>query len=187
MIDSYDRYPVPMQGNINVIYIESSNEFFGGTEQFVKLYWGGSYVRTFLKKHSFSGSFALGTADASTPGIDSFTLGGNTTRLNCYNSDSARSQFYADFPGLGIEERTGNYLATGKITYRLFIPKYFYLSMIYAIGNVWDNDETITADSLLQGYGVEGTFTTFIGPLTFGWGITSGGNDRIHMAAGWEF
>ncbi|HDY88984.1 MAG TPA: hypothetical protein ENH82_12835 [bacterium] len=187
LIDSFDRYPFPKNGKINLIFIESSNEFFGGTEQFVKIYWGGSYVKTIARKHTVSGSFSLGTADPSTPKIESFTLGGNPSRVNCYDFESAMSHYYSDFQGLNDEEKYGNYLAVGKFTYRLFIPRYFYLDIIYNIGNVWDNNETITFDSLLQSYGIRGSFATYLGPFSFGWGITSEGDERIQMSAGWEF
>ena len=187
LIDSYDRYPFPKNGNINIIFIESSHEFFGGTEQFVKLFWAGSFVRTFAEKHTFSSAFSLGTADPSTPRIESFTLGGNPTRLNCYNYDSAGSHFYADFQGLHSEEKYGTYLAVGKIAYRLFIPRYLYLHLIYNIGNVWDSHDPIRFDSLLHSYGIQGSFATYFGPLSIGWGITSEGDDRLYMSAGWEF
>ncbi len=187
IIDTYDSYPFPQNGNVNVIFIESSQEFFGGTERYVKLYWGGSYVKTYARKHAVIGGFSLGTADPSTPDIESFTLGGSPTRLNCYDYDSALSHFYADFQGLHHEERVGNYMAVGKLKYRLFIPRYFYLGLIYDVGNVWSNQETIRFDSVLQGYGIEGAFASRIGPLGIGWGITSQGDDRLYMFAGWEF
>ncbi len=187
LIDSYDRYPFPKNGKINIIFIESSQKFFGGTEQFVKLFWGGSFVRTFAEKHTLSGDFSLGTADPSTPRIESFTLGGSPTRLNCYNYGTGDSHFHADFQGLYSEEKYGEYLAVGKLTYRLFIPKYFYLSFIYNIGNVWDSRTPIRFDSLLHSYGVQGSFATYFGPLSIGWGITSKGDDRLYMSAGWEF
>jgi len=187
LIDSYDRYPFPENGKINIIFIESSQEFFGGTEQFVKFFWAGSFVRTFAEKHAFLGAFSLGTTDPSTPRIESFTLGGNPTRLNCYNYDSAGSQFYADFQGLYNEEKYGTYLAASKITYRLFIPKYFYLHLIYNMGNVWDSHVPIRFDSLLHSYGIQGSFATYLGSLSIGWGITSKGDDRLYMTAGWEF
>jgi len=154
LIDSYDRYPFPTNGKINLISIESANEFFGGTEQYVKIYWGGSYVRTYKQLHTFTASFSLGTADPSTPSTESFTLGGNLSRVYCYDFESGMSHYYADFQGLYSEERTGNYLAVGKLAYRLHIPKFFYLTFIYNIGNVWDNNDTITFDSVLHGYGV---------------------------------
>jgi len=187
VIDSYDSYPFPKNGKINIIFIESAQEFFGGTEQFVKIFWSGSFVKTFAEKHTLFGGFSLGTADPSTPDIESFTLGGNPSRLDCYDYDSAGSHFYTDFQGLYSEEKYGNYMAVGKIKYRLFIPRYFYLSFIYNIGNVWDNQDTMRFDTLLQSYGIQGTFASFMGPLSIGWGITSDGDDRLYMSAGWEF
>ena len=187
LIDSYDQYPFPKNGKLNIIYIESAHDFFGGTEKFVKFYWSGAYLKTIRKRHTLSGSFALGSADTSTPTVESFMLGGNSSRLNCYNYDTAMSHFYADFQGLHSEERNGNYLAVGKFSYRLFVPRFFYLDLIFNIGNVWNNSEAITFESLLMGYGVRGSFDTYLGPLSIGWGITSEGDDRLHMLAGWEF
>jgi|GEM_PF-2876481 NTE family protein len=187
VIDTFDSYPFPKNGNINILYIESSQEFFGGTEQFVKLFWSGSYAKTYARKHTVLGGFSLGTADPSTPDIDSFTLGGTSTRLNCYDYDSAMSHFYADFQGLYHEERFGNYMAVGKLKYRLFIPRYFHLGLIYNIGNVWNNQDPIRFDSLLQSYGIQGTFASRLGPFSIGWGITSQGDDRLYTSAGWEF
>ncbi len=103
IIDSYDSYPFPKNGKINIIFIESAQEFFGGTEQFVKIFWSGSFVKTFAEKHTLLGGFSLGTADPSTPDIESFTLGGNPSRLDCYDYDSAGSHFYTDFQGLYID------------------------------------------------------------------------------------
>ncbi|MFC1651422.1 BamA/TamA family outer membrane protein, partial [Candidatus Latescibacterota bacterium] len=187
VIDTFDNYPFPKNGNINIIFIESSQEFFGGTEQFVKLFWSGSYAKTYAKKHTLLGGFSLGTADTSTPEIEAFTLGGTPTRLNCYDYDSAMSHFYSDFQGLYHEEKYGNYLAVGKLKYRLFIPRFFHLSMIYNIGNVWNNQDTIHFDSLLQSYGIQGSFASRLGPFNIGWGITSKGDDRLYMSSGWEF
>ncbi|MFC1538793.1 patatin-like phospholipase family protein [Candidatus Latescibacterota bacterium] len=187
IIDSFDSYPFPKNGKTNIIYIESSQEFFGGTEQFVKIFWGGSYAKTFANKHTLLGGFSLGTADPSTPDIESFTLGGTPTRLNCYDFDSAMSHFYADFQGLNHEEKYGNYMAVGNLKYRLFIPRFFYLGFIYNIGNVWDNQDTIQFESVLQSYGVQCSLDTYLGPLDIGWGITSKGDDRLYMSAGWEF
>ena len=186
IIDSYDSYPFPKNGKINIIFIERAQEFFGGTEQFVKIFWSGSFVKTFAEKHTLFGGFSLGTADPSTPDIESFTLGGNPSRLDCYDYDSAGSHFYADFQGLHNEEKYGNYMAVGKIKYRLFIPRYFYLNFIYNIGNVWDNQDTMRFDTLLQSYGIQGTLASYLGPLNIGWGITSEGDDRLYMSAGWE-
>jgi len=187
LIDSYDSYPFPKNGKVNIIYIESANLFFGGSEQYVKIFWGYSHMKTLAKKHTFLGGFSLGTADPSTPYIESFTLGGNTTRLNCYDYECARSHFYGDFQGLYSDEKYGNYLAVGKISYRLFVPKYLYLTFIYNVGNVWKNNDVITFDSLLQSYGIQASFATYLGPLSIGWGITSKGEDRLQMSAGWEF
>ncbi len=188
IIDSYDRYPFPHSGFLNQIFIESStHELLGGSEQYVKLFWNYSQVMTLAKKHTFTAALSLGTADTSTPEIEEFTLGGTPTRLNCYNPDTGASHFYADFPGLADEERRGNRLAVGRLGYRLFIPRAFYLDLTYAVGNVWPRGSVIRADTMLQAYGVMGSFVTFMGPLSFGWGITSEGNDRMYLTSGWEF
>jgi len=187
LIDSYDRYPFPRNGYMNLIYVESASEVFGGSEQFAKIYWGTSVARTYARKHTVSGSFSVGTADPSIPDIEAFTLGGDATRLNCYDTDSAGSHFYADFPGLADEEKRGTRMAVGKISYRLFIPRAFYLDFIYSIGNVWERGATITARSLMQSYGITGSFATFVGPLSCGWGITSEGDDWLYLSSGWEF
>lgn len=187
VIDTYDRYPFPRNGKLNMISIESANEFFGGSEKYVKIFWSGNAVKTMAKRHTLGGGFSLGAADKSTPYTESFTLGGTPTRLNCYDYDGSMSHFYADFMGLAREERIGNYIAVGKLTYNLFVPKYFHLGLIYSAGNVWDNGEQITFKTALQSYGVQGSFETYLGPMSFGWGITSQGKDMYYMSAGWEF
>ncbi len=187
LIDSYDSYPFPRSGNSNVIFIESATDALGGSEQFVKIFWSWTFARTHWRRHTFNGALTAGTADPSTPAIDAFTLGGDASRMNCYDQSSAASHYYADFPGLAHEERRGTRLAVGKIGYRLFIPRAFHLDFMYSIGNVWTKDETITAETLLQSYGVKGSFSTYFGPLSFGWGITSEGHDRVYTSAGWEF
>jgi outer membrane protein assembly factor BamA len=187
LIDGYDRYPFPNSGILNLMYVETTSEILGGTERFVKLYWGGSIYHTLARKHTISGSFSLGTADPSLPDIEAFTLGGTPSRLNCYDWESSGSHFYADFPGLSDEEHSGHRLASCKATYRLFVPKYFYLDLTYSIGNVWKQGQSINARSLLQSYGIRGSFATVGGPVSFGWGITSKGDDRIYMSAGYEF
>ena len=186
-IDSYDRYPFPTNGSLNMIYIESTSEALGGTERFVKLFWYGDLVRTFWRRHTFSGSFSFGSADPSTPGIEQFTLGGSASRLHCLNPESGMSHFYAPFPGLAPEEYYGTRLVVLHAGYRLFIPRYFHLDLIYSVGNAWRQNETINTDSMLQGYGVTASFSTFGGPLGVGWGITSEGDDWMSIQAGWEF
>lgn len=187
IIDSYDRYPFPKSGFMNIMYLESATEVLGGSEEFVKMFWSSSAYMTLGKKHTVSGSFSLGTSDPSTPLIDAFTLGGDATRLNCYDSASSRSHFYADFAGLSHEERRGTRLATAKLNYRLFIPRAFYLDLTYSAGNVWNSKDTISANTMLQSYGVKGSFATYFGPLSVGWGITSQGDDRVYLSGGWDF
>jgi NTE family protein len=187
LIDSFDRYPFPQRGSLNNIYVESASTLFGGTERFVKIFWAGTKVLTLARRHTFSGSLFLGSADASTPESESFSLGGSPSRLNSLNPMTANSLFYADFMGLRSEQKFGTRLAAARGSYRIFIPRYFYLDTIYGIGNVWKSGETITSDSLLQSYGVTGTFDTPLGPLSIGWGITSRGDDRVYMSAGHEF
>lgn len=187
LIDSYDIYPFPRSGNSNIIFIESATDALGGSEQFVKLFWSWTFAHTYWRKHTFNGALTAGTADPSTPAIDAFTLGGDASRLNCYDQSSAASHYYADFPGLAHEERRGTRLAVGKIGYRLFIPRAFYLDFMYSIGNVWTRYDTISSETLLQSYGVKGSLSTYFGPLSFGWGITSEGHDRVYTSAGWEF
>ena len=187
LVDSYDRYPFPKKGLLNILYLENSSEFFGGTAQFVKIFWGATVVQSISKRHTISGSLSLGTSDPSIPEGDSFSLGGNGTRLNCYNTDTGGSLFYADFMGMGNEEKFGTRLAVGKATYRVFIPRYFYLELLYGVGNVWKDTDAITPKSLLHSYGIRGTFDTYIGQLSLGWGITSEKKDRWCMTAGREF
>jgi len=186
-IDSYDRYPFPHSGFLNQIYIESATSVLGGSEEYVKLFWNYSQAVTFKRKHTVTASMSFGSADTSTPGIEEFTLGGTATRLNCYNPDTGASHYYADFPGLADEERRGNRLAVAKLGYRLFVPRAFYLDLTYGIGNVWESGSVIKTDTLLQSFGVSGSFVTFLGPLTTGWGITSEGDDRVYLTSGWEF
>ncbi len=187
LIDSYDRYPFPRNGALNHIFLENATNVLGGTERFVKIFWSAAVVRTLARRHTFTGSLFLGSADPSTPETESFSLGGSATRLNTSNAGTASSIFYADFMGMRSEQKFGTRLAAAKTSYRLFIPKYFYLDFSYGIGNVWNSTSTITRDSLLQSYGVAGTFDTFLGPLSVGWGITSRGKDHVYMSAGREF
>ncbi len=187
LVDSFDRYPFPQNGSTQTMYIESATEVLGGSEQFVKVYWAGSVAATPLERHTFLGHLALGTADPSIPDIEAFTLGGVPSRLNCYDAETAAAHWYADFPGLADEERRGTRLAAGTLAYRLFVPRMFYLTLSYSIGNVWPRGSVITANTLLQGYGVTGSLATFIGPITLGWGITSQGDDRVSLSAGWEY
>ncbi len=187
LVDTYDRYPFPRQGMLNTVYVENASKVFGGTEQFVKIFWGATAYRTLARRHTFSSSLFLGSADPSTPESESFFLGGVGSRLNCLNSPTAASLFHADFMGLRSEQHSGTRLAAIKGSYRLFIPRYFYLDFSVGAGNVWKPSDTITADSLLHFYGVTGTFDTYLGPLSIGWGITSRGDDRLYMSAGREF
>ncbi len=187
LIDSYDRYPFPQNGLLNLIHVETTAEILGGTDQFVKLFWGSSLYRTVARKHTFSGSVYFGTADPSTPDIESFTLGGSPSRLYSHDPESSASHLYADFMGLAEEERFGTRLAAAKASYRLFIPRLFYLDLNYSIGNVWKQGEVINSDSLLQSYGLRASFSSFGGPLSIGWGITSKGDDRLYLSAGREF
>ncbi|MCD6308734.1 MAG: BamA/TamA family outer membrane protein, partial [Candidatus Latescibacteria bacterium] len=186
LIDSYDRYPFPTKGFVNQIFIESATDVLGGSERFVKIYLNNAFAHTYWRRHTFGGTFSLGTADPSTPDIEAFTLGGEKSRLNCYDIDSGGTHFYADFPGLADEEYSGTRIAVAKAFYRLFIPRAFYLDLTYAIGNVWPRGATIGVDSLIQSYGVRASFATYGGPVSLAWGITSEGDDRLYFSAGWE-
>jgi len=187
LIDSYDRYPFPTKGFVNQIFIESATDVLGGSERFVKIYWNNAFARTYWRRHTFGGTFSLGTADPSTPDIEAFTLGGEKSRLNCYDIDSGGTHFYADFPGLADEEYYGTRIAVAKAFYRLFVPRAFHLDLTCAIGNVWPRGATISVDSLIQSYGARASFATYGGPVSLAWGITSEGDDRWYFSAGWEF
>lgn len=187
LIDSYDRYPFPRSGILNTVYLENASSVLGGTERFVKIYWGMNGYRTFGRRHTVSGSLALGSTDPATPEIEWFSLGGAPSRLGCTNSAAAASLFFADFAGLRQEQKSGTKLAAAKLSYRLFIPRYFYLDFSVGAGNVWDKDDTITRESLLQCYGITGSFDTYLGPISSGWGITSHGEDCVYFSAGREF
>jgi outer membrane protein assembly factor BamA len=89
--------------------------------------------------------------------------------------------------GFQNEEKSGTRLATARLSYRLFIPRYFYLHFIYGAGNVWAKGVSVKADSILQSYGVKGSFSSPFGPISIGWGITSKGEDHVYLTAGWEF
>ena len=186
-VDSYDRYPFPLNGTMQTVYIESASEVLGGSEQFVKFLWAGAFAWNHWRKHVFLGRLMVGTADPSIPDIEAFTLGGDSSRLNCYDVETSGSHWYADFPGLADEERHGTRLASASIGYRVFIPRMFHLTFSYHAGNVWPTGAVITSETLLQAYGVASSLATFAGPLTVGWGITSEGDDRTYLSAGWGF
>ena len=186
-VDSYDRYPFPLNGTMQTVYIESASEVLGGSEQFVKFLWAGAFAWNHWRKHVFLGRLMVGTADPSIPDIEAFTLGGDSSRLNCYDVETSGSHWYADFPGLAVEERHGTRLASASIGYRVFIPRMFHLTFSYHAGNVWPTGAVITSETLLQAYGVASSLATFAGPLTVGWGITSEGDDRTYLSAGWGF
>lgn len=58
LVDSYDRYPFPLKGMLNIVYLENTSEIFGGTEQYVKINRRGGYV------HRRGGGVSSGTPGA---------------------------------------------------------------------------------------------------------------------------
>lgn len=153
-IDSRDQYPFAESGFFVKSFYETASSTLGGQIGYTKFMFDYASYFSFLKYHTVTPRFVLGSADETLPLSRQFSLGG-------------QHNFY----GLREYERRGRQLLVGSLEYRFKspIPLFFdtYLSARYDLGSVWANREQIRFKDLRHGAGLALSFSTPIGPAEF--------------------
>ena len=185
ILDSLDRFPFPRRGRRHHFYLESAGKVLGGTESYTKLFAFLDSFHTVRRKHTFRWRTAWGTADLTLPYSEHFRLGGGDDIYGYHYGQPFGD--HNNLYGYAQDQFIGRQLLAGAVEYTLWIPKYFYLSLIYHTGNVWKATEKIRLSELHHAWGIRGAFDTLAGPISVGYGRTMEGNERMYFSAGYEF
>lgn len=185
ILDSLDRFPFPRSGRRHEVYVESAGKVLGGTESYVKLLALLDSFYTIGRKHTFRWRAAWGAADRSLPYGEAFRLGGGGD-IYGYSHGEVFGD-HSNLYGYAQDAFLGRQLLGGGLEYTLWVPKYFYLSLIWQMGNVWQATDEIRLSELHYGWGVRGAFDTMAGPVSLGYGHTKEGDDALYFSVGYEF
>jgi NTE family protein len=175
IVDTQDRFPFPRTGKYyQFFYKMSSATFLNSQISFVKLFNSLELYHTFLHRNTIHPKLFWGTSDMTTPFIEQFRLGGQST-----------------FYGLRENEKVGRHIIVGSFEYRYFFPIKFhidaYWSLRYDIGAAWNNSKDIDPKDFVQGLGTAIDFQTPLGPLSFSFGRSSERRSVIYFSAGYNF
>jgi len=175
IVDTQDRFPYPRTGKYyQFLYKMSSATVLNSQISFVKLFNSLELYHTFFKRNTIHPKLFWGTSDLTTPFIEQFRLGG-------------QSSFY----GLRDNEEVGRHIIVGSFEYRYFFPFRFpidvYWSFRYDIGATWKNSKDIDPQDFLRGIGTSLDFQTPVGPLSLGVGQCSQRRKVFYFSAGYGF
>jgi NTE family protein len=170
VIDNLDRFPFPRSGRKSQFSLESAAKIFGGTEAYTKMSFFAETFHTFRRRNTLHLSLRWGTADPTLPFSELFRLGGPATLYGTHQ-----------------DEFRGRQLFDAHLEYRFHIPRYYYLSLRYDAGNVWDIAKKIRLSELKHAWGAQVTLSTLLGPISLSYGRSDEGNKRIYFSAGVPF
>ncbi len=175
IVDTQDQYPFPRTGKYyQFFYKMSSAKFLNSQISFIKLFNSLELYHTFLKRNTIHPKLFWGTSDMTTPFIEQFQLGG-------------QSSFY----GLREKERIGRHIVAGSLEYRYLFPFgfpiNFYWSLRYDIGAIWKNQLNINPQDFIHGIGTSIALETPAGPICFSIGRSSTGKNVIYFSGGFNF
>ncbi len=175
IVDSQDRFPFPRTGKYyHFFYKMSSAKFLNSQISFIKLFNSLELYHTFLKRNTIHPRLFWGTSDLTTPFIEQFRLGG-------------QSSFY----GLRENERIGRHVIVGSLEYRYFfpfgLPVNFYWGIRYDVGATWKNQLDINPKDFIQGVGTSLELETPLGPISLATGKTDRGKNIFYFSAGFSF
>lgn len=175
IVDTQDRVPFPRHGKYyQFFYKLSSATFLGSQTSFVKLYSSLELFETFLKRNTIHPRLYWGTSDQTTPFIEQFRLGG-------------QSSFY----GLREDERIGRHIIAGSLEYRyrfpFRLPFDVFCSFRYDIGATWKNSQDVNPQDFIQGLGSAIEFRTPIGRVALAIGRATTAQTILYFSAGYNF
>ncbi len=175
IVDTQDRVPFPRRGKYyQFFYKLSSATFLGSQTSFVKLYSSLELFETFLKRNTIHPRLYWGTSDQTTPFIEQFRLGG-------------QSSFY----GLHEDERIGRHIIAGSLEYRyrtpFRLPIDLFWSCRYDLGGIWKNSQDINPQDFIHGLGTAIELRTPIGPMALAIGRATTARTVFYFSAGYHF
>jgi len=175
IVDTQDKFPFPTSGKYyHFSYKLSSSTILNSETSFFKLFSSFDFYTTFLKRNTIHPKLCWGTSDLTTPFIEQFRLGGQSS-----------------FFGLRENERIGRHIVLGSLEYRFefpfALPIDVYWSLKYNIGATWKNSIDIQPKDFIQGIGSSISLDTPIGPISFSLGRMSDGRNVAYLSAGFDF
>ena len=175
IIDTQNQYPFPTEGNNYRFYYEMASASHNQKQlNFFKLYSSLETFKSFMKRNTIRPKITWGTAEATTPFSEQFTLGG----LN-------------SFHGLNEDELRGRHFILASLQYRYRMPSKldidFYWGFHVDIGAIWENAEDIKPNDLKNGVAASLAFNTFMGPITIAYGWYETGKETAYFSIGYDF
>jgi len=175
IVDTQDKFPFPNFGKYYLFsYKLSSSDFLNSQTSFFKLLSSFEFYSTFLKRNTIHTKLLWGTSDLTTPFIEQFRLGGQTS-----------------FLGLKENERIGRHVISGCLEYRyefpFGFPIDFYWGLQYNIGATWKDAVDINPKDFIQGIGTSLSANTPIGPISLSVARMSDGRKVVYFSAGFGF
>ncbi|MGD9874137.1 MAG: patatin-like phospholipase family protein [Kiritimatiellia bacterium] len=177
ILDRRDSDIFAREGFLVMLRGFSGDEALGHEDSYEKISWLSQHYLTW-RSHTVFAHLELGTSlDSELPIYDEFALGG------LYSMSG-----YAD------GQLRGQYMGVGRIGYMYRISqlppdlgKGVYIGVWSEAGNVWQQEEDVSADDLLYGGTVGVGADTFLGPLYFAYGRSEQGRDRLYFSLGSNF
>jgi NTE family protein len=157
IIDTRNKIPFPMIGNLISFSYESAQDKFGGNISYsiLNLYYE-QYI-SIGKNSLLKPKFIFGFEDNTTPFTEQFSLGGENL-----------------FYGMVENELRGRQVLLTSLEYRYLFPvKLFfdtYISARYDLGQVWESAQDLRFKDLRHGVGLSIQFDTPVGKASFSGG-----------------
>ncbi len=168
--DTIDRFPFPQNGHRYEFVLEYSNRVLGSSVSYTKFLLFTDLYKTIDRKHTLSCAIKWGTADLTLPLSEMFKLGGEETLF-----------------GYHWGEFNGRQLLSANLGYRIWVPKYFYLSLRYDTGGVWKGVDKVKLSDVKHSFGIGGMFSTPVGPISLSYGRSVEGIGKIYFSVGYTF
>jgi NTE family protein len=157
VVDSRDDAAFPHTGSNLYAYVEQGVPFFGGKQQYSKLFGYYEQAISLSRLHTAIGRIGIGVGDKTVPRQELFSLGG-----------------MENFYGLAAYELRGKQMVSGSAAYQVSIPNALFLPIFvtfrYDIGATWQEPERIKFAALTHGLSAQLGFKTPIGLARFGLG-----------------
>jgi predicted acylesterase/phospholipase RssA/outer membrane translocation and assembly module TamA len=157
VVDSRDDAAFPHAGSYFDGYFEQGVPFFGGQEQYSKLFGYYEQAIPLSRLHTAIGRIGIGVGDKTIPRQELFALGG-----------------MENFYGLAAYELRGKQVVSASAAYQVSIPNALFIPIFvtfrYDIGAAWLEPERIKFEALTHGLSAQLGFKTPIGLARFGLG-----------------
>ncbi|MBN2070490.1 MAG: patatin-like phospholipase family protein [Candidatus Krumholzibacteriota bacterium] len=175
--DLLDELDFPTCGSSVRMTFFSGSELWGGSSEYEKISLDFAQFATFNRNTFFMTFSGGGDFDSKIPFDEEFLLGGPHS-----------------FSGLKPGQLRGDAFGVARLGYYrpvygggvMFNPSLF-VGCYFEAGNIWQEQESISADGLLYGGSVFIGLRTFLAPAQISYGRTENGYDSFYLTVGRQF